>query len=127
MLLTVVIAMSLCACGDTDTYDNSSSGDVYESTSDYSSGSSSSYSDDYDSYDDDTYDYNSYDDNDNDYDSTYTDDYSYDSDDAGYGYDKSDPFYSANDHNGDGKINDEEFSDAMSDALDYYFDLYGIE
>lgn len=30
------------------------------------------------------------------------------------------PFYSANDHNNDGKLTDEEFSDAMEDAIDYY-------
>ncbi len=42
----------------------------------------------------------------------------YSNDSDGYSYDSSDPYYSANDHNGDGKINDEEFQDAMGDLLD---------
>ena len=46
------------------------------------------------------------------------DDYDYDD---GYGYDPDDPYYSANDHDGDGKLTDEEFQDAFNDALD---DLY---
>lgn len=37
---------------------------------------------------------------------------------GGYGYDSSDPYYSANDHDGDGKINDQEFQDAMNDLID---------
>lgn len=36
---------------------------------------------------------------------------------GGYGYDSSDPYYSANDHDGDGKLTDEEFQDAMADAI----------
>lgn len=57
--------------------------------------------------------------------------YNYDSEDynssddygEGYGYDSSDPFYSANDHNHDGKLTDEEWQDAMDDAIDYYSDM----
>ena len=37
---------------------------------------------------------------------------------GGYGYNSSDPYYSANDHDGDGKINDQEFQDAMNDLID---------
>ena len=37
---------------------------------------------------------------------------------GGYKYDKNDKYYSANDHNHDGKINDEEFQDAMNAAID---------
>lgn len=39
----------------------------------------------------------------------------------GHAYDKSDPFYSANDVDGDGKLTDEEWQNAMSDAIDYYY------
>ena len=40
------------------------------------------------------------------------------SDTGGYGYNANDPYYSSNDHDGDGKINDDEFHDAMNDAID---------
>ena len=36
---------------------------------------------------------------------------------GGYSYNKSDPYYSKNDHDGDGRINDQEFQDAMGDAI----------
>lgn len=36
---------------------------------------------------------------------------------SGHGYDASDPYYSANDRDGDGKLTDEEFQNAMADAL----------
>lgn len=113
--VSLLIGVTLCGCEDTDIYD---SNNEYESTStsnDYSSG----YEDDYGSTD-------NYDTYENDYDS-YSDDYSSDTEDSagdGYSYSDTDPFYKANDHNGDGKINDEEFSDAMSDAIDYYYDAY---
>ena len=42
---------------------------------------------------------------------------------SGYGYDPNDPYYSAADHDGDGKINDDEFQEAMGDAID---DLYAL-
>ena len=48
-----------------------------------------------------------------DYDSDYDSDYG-----EGYDYDSSDPYYSENDHNHDGKISDSEFQDAMGDLLD---------
>ena len=38
--------------------------------------------------------------------------------DDGYEYDSNDPYYSANDHNHDGKISDQEFQDAMGALLD---------
>ena len=44
---------------------------------------------------------------------------------AGYGYDSSDPYYSSNDHNSDGLISDDEFQDAMNDAIDDLLSLYG--
>ena len=44
---------------------------------------------------------------------------------SGYGYDKNDPYYSANDHDGDGKINDQEFQDAMNDAINDLLAQYG--
>lgn len=44
----------------------------------------------------------------------------------GYSYDLNDPYYSANDHDGDGKITDEEFQDAIHDAIDdLYNKMYG--
>ena len=47
------------------------------------------------------------------------DDYgNYDEYGQGYKYDSSDPYYSSNDHNHDGKMTDSEFQDAMSDFLD---------
>ena len=44
---------------------------------------------------------------------------------GGYGYDPSDPYYSANDHDGDGKLSDQEFQDAMNDAIDDLLAAYG--
>ena len=41
----------------------------------------------------------------------------------GYSYDSDDPYYSANDHNHDGKISEDEFQDAMGNLLD---DLGGV-
>ena len=38
--------------------------------------------------------------------------------DDGYTYDPNDPYYTANDHNHDGKISDQEFKDAMKMLLD---------
>ena len=52
--------------------------------------------------------------------STYDDD----DDSAGYGYDPSDPYYAANDHDGDGKLSDKEFQDAMNDAIDDLLEQY---
>ncbi len=48
--------------------------------------------------------------------SSSSDDYS-----EGHAYDKSDPFYSANDIDGDGKLTDEEWQNAMNDAINYYY------
>ena len=48
--------------------------------------------------------------------SSSSDDYS-----EGHAYDKSDPFYSANDVDGDGKLTDEEWQNAMNDAITYYY------
>ena len=39
----------------------------------------------------------------------------------GHSYDKSDPFYSANDVDGNGKLTDEEWQNAMDDAITYYY------
>lgn len=117
--VSFLVSISLCGCEDTDTYDSNNG---YESTS-TSNDYSSEYEDDYDYAYDSSDNYDTYE---NDYDS-YSDDYSNDTEDSsedGYGYSDTDPFYKANDHNGDGKINDEEFSDAMSDAIDYYYDAY---
>ena len=36
-------------------------------------------------------------------------------------YDKSDPFYSINDYDDDGKLTDEEFTNALNDAITYYY------
>ena len=36
----------------------------------------------------------------------------------GYSYDSTDPYYSANDHNSDGKLNDAEFQDALNDFVE---------
>ncbi len=44
------------------------------------------------------------------------------SDDGGIKYDPNDDYYRENDHNHDGKINDEEFQDALGDYMD---DLMG--
>lgn len=113
--VSLLVGISLCGCEDTDTY---SSNNEYESTS-TSNDYSLEYEDDYETSDN----YDSYE---NDYDS-YSEDYSSDTESSsgdGYGYSDTDPFYKANDHNADGKINDEEFSDAMSDAIDYYYDAY---
>lgn len=58
------------------------------------------------------------------YSQNYGDSYSYDGSE-GYAYDPSDPYYSANDVNGDGKLTDEEWQNAMSDAIDDYINAYG--
>ena len=48
--------------------------------------------------------------------------YDYDNDySEGHSYDKSDPFYSANDVDGNGKLTDEEWQNAMDDAITYYY------
>lgn len=44
---------------------------------------------------------------------------------GGYGYDPNDPYYSNADHNRDGKINDDEFQDAMGAAIDDLASLIG--
>ena len=96
-ILGVIISFALLfmftACGDLDKDES------YEST--------------YDSND--TYDYNdSYNSND-----TYRNDDSYG---EGLGYNPNDPYYSENDHNHDGKLTDEEWQDAMGDAIDDMYD-----
>ena len=64
---------------------------------------------------------------DNTYDSSVTSSNSYNSSDydndysEGHSYDKSDPFYSANDVDGNGKLTDEEWQNAMDDAITYYY------
>ena len=104
----------LTACGESsdNTYDSSvTSSNSYNYSSD-------SYSSDYGSsdYDDDSNSYSSsYDSNDyssSDYDNDYSE---------GHSYDKSDPFYSANDVDGNGKLTDEEWQNAMDDAITYYY------
>ena len=65
---------------------------TYDSSSDYEQHSSDTYS------------------------SSSSDDYS-----EGHAYDKSDPFYTANDADGDGKLTDEEWQNAMNDAINYYY------
>lgn len=50
---------------------------------------------------------------------------SYSNNSGGYGYDSNDPYYSANDHNGDGKLNGQEFQDAMGAAIDDLLAEYG--
>ena len=57
-----------------------------------------------------TYDNNSYSNNSNSH------SYSYSSDD-GYGYDRNDPYYKKNDLDGDGKLTDEEWSNALNDFV----------
>lgn len=43
-----------------------------------------------------------------------------------YGYDRNDPYYSAHDLDGDGRLTEEEWQDAMSDAIDdLYEEMYG--
>ena len=89
------LSFILCGCGNSSYEDTYSSDDYY---------SNSNYTSDYD----------------------YSSDYDYDSDyGSGYGYDKSDPYYSSNDHNNDGKISDSEFQDAMGDAIDDLLEEYG--
>ena len=59
-------------------------------------------------------------------DNNYTSNWNNSEYDSGYAYDPNDPYYSSNDHNGDGKISDEEFEDAMEDAIeDLYNEMYG--
>lgn len=71
---------------------------------------------DYSDYDTNTYNYNSQNESD------YTSDFS----EKKYEYDRSDPYYSAHDKDGDGKLTEEEWQDAMSDAInDLYEEMYG--
>ena len=49
---------------------------------------------------------------------TYSSSSSSSSSSSGYGYDANDPYYSAADHDGDGKLTDEEFQEAMGNAID---------
>lgn len=71
---------------------------------------------DYSDYDTNTYNYNSQDES----------DYTSDSSEKKYEYDRSDPYYSAHDKDGDGKLTEEEWQDAMSDAInDLYEEMYG--
>lgn len=41
-----------------------------------------------------------------------------DNEETAYGYNKNDPYYSTNDHNHDGKLNGNEFQDAVNDWMD---------
>ena len=49
---------------------------------------------------------------------TYSGSSSSSSSSSGYGYDANDPYYSAADHDGDGKLTDDEFQEAMGNAID---------
>ena len=98
---------------DTDLYSDSDYESSNYSSSDY--GSSDYESSDYSSSDYGSSDYDSSDYSTSDYGSE-----EYDSN-TGNGYNPDDPFYSANDYNCDGKINDQEWQDAMSDAITYYY------
>ena len=51
--------------------------------------------------------------------------YSNNNSSSGYSYDTNDPYYSSNDHNGDGKLSDEEFEDAFDDYINDLMELYG--
>lgn len=51
--------------------------------------------------------------------------YSSSSSSGGYSYDPNDKYYSSNDHDGDGLINDDEFQDAMNAAIDDLLAEYG--
>lgn len=122
----LVTSIILTACGESSysDYDSSktssssySSSDYNEDDSDYSNYNSSTYNDSgssssYSSSSSDNYS-SSYDTNDY---SSSSNDYS-----EGHSYDKSDPFYSANDVDGDGKLTDEEWQNAMDDAITYYY------
>ena len=120
----VILSMMLCicmvcfvGCGSDDDYsyetdDSYNSYDSYDSDDSYDSYDSYDSDDSYDSYDsDDSYDlYDSYD--------------SYDTDDS-YGYDPNDPYASKYDDDGDGKISEEDFADALGDAIDdMYYNMY---
>lgn len=133
VFMTAAVCM-MTACGevDNDNIDDTSeetTSDTYDSSSDSSSYTSSTYDDDdsssYSTYnsDDDSDSYSAYSSSDNynqsnsdTYNSSSSDDYS-----EGHAYDKSDPFYSANDVDGDGKLTDEEWQNAMNDAITYYY------
>lgn len=111
--------LTMTACGDSsDNYEASYSTDDSDEYSDYSSSdSSSSYEDDSDYSSGSSYNASSNYSNDssNSYSSNDT------NSDEGHAYSKDDPFYSANDHDGDGKLTDEEWQDAMNDAITYYY------
>ena len=119
--LSMAMIFGVCACEsseDTMVQEESSVSDEtlsYESEDDYDYKPSYEFEDDYDyepSYESEVnYDYEP----------------SYDSEE-GYGYDPDDPYYSKNDHDGDGKITEEEFQDAMNDAIDdLYFQMMEME
>ncbi|MBQ7741225.1 MAG: hypothetical protein IJT65_08350 [Eubacterium sp.] len=57
----------------------------------------------------------------NSYGSSYTKSYTTE---KSYGYDKNDKYYAANDHNGDGKLSESEWQDAMGDAINDYYNGY---
>ena len=115
LMLTSIGMLTACGESSDNTYDSSVTSSNSYNASDYSS---DSYSSDYGSsdYDDDSNSYSSsYDSNDygsSDYDNDYSE---------GHSYDKSDPFYSANDVDGNGKLTDEEWQNAMDDAITYYY------
>ena len=124
----ISVAFLQCACGRANNEDSGSNSveldSPYEEDNDVTYDDSSNLRDsDSDSYNSSSvpsnnYDsYSSYDYSDN------TDTYNYSEDDYvdGHPYDVNDPFYSANDHNGDGKLTDEEWQDAMNDAITYYY------
>ena len=127
LILTSIGMLTACGESSDNTYDSSVTSSNSYNSSDYSS---DSYSGDYDSSDYDDDDSNSYSsyssNNSSSYSSSYdSNDYSssdYDNNySEGHSYDKSDPFYSANDVDGDGKLTDEEWQNAMDDAITYYF------
>lgn len=94
LILTSIGMLTACGESSDNTYDSSVTSSNSYNSSDYSS---DSYSSDYGSSD-------------------YDNDYS-----EGHSYDKSDPFYSANDVDGNGKLTDEEWQNAMDDAITYYY------
>ena len=109
----ISLCLSLCACGSSSNYDSdndySSYNSSYDSSDDYDSHGSSYDSDDYDGYSS-SYDSDDYD--------GYSSSYDSDDDFEGYNYDEDDYYYSSNDKDGNGKLSDEEFQNAMGDYLD---------
>ncbi len=112
---------------DTDLYSDSDYESSNYSSSDYGSSdydssdySTSDYGSDYESSNYSSSDYGSSDYDSSDYSTSDYGSEEYDSN-TGNGYNPDDPFYSANDYNCDGKINDQEWQDAMSDAITYYY------